>query len=567
MINGISLFANVGIGETYFKENNMNRCALSYFNTRITYKEMFEKINVCAKALLEFGIKEGDIVSISLPSVPESAYLFYAISKIGAVANMIDPRTSSSEIERYVNETNSKLLFMVDVANAKIQNIMNNTNLEDVINVSPADSLSFPLKGGYKIKSFIENKKNNNLIQQKFTKWDTFYNKGIDSKIDFKQVEDIDNKPVLIVHTGGTTGTPKGVVLSNRNINAIPYQSEMFPTDLKVDHKWLNIMPPFIAYGIGTGLHFPLSLGMEDILIPAFDPNEFDKLLLKYKPNHISGVPSHWNNIINSKKLNKTDFSFLVSAAVGGDTMDRKLEEKSNEFLEKHNCKYRITKGYGMSELNGSVGRTLNDNNPLGSVGVPFVKTNIKICNPENGEELSYNQEGEIYITAPSMMIGYYNNQVETNNTKVSDECGDNWIKSGDIGYIKEDGNLFISDRIKRIIIRHDGFKVFPSAIEKVIDSHPNVSSCKVVGMPDVNNIQGELPCAYIILNDENIDYKEFEKSVFDLCKKMLPEYSQPSLIKLKKEFPLTPVGKIDALKLANEIKQEMQNQTKVLKK
>ena len=529
--------------------------ALTYFNRKVTYKELFERIDECAKSLIKLGVKEGDIISISLPNTPESAYLFYAISKIGAVANMIDPRTSADGIVDYINEVHSKYLFMIDVANVKILDVKDKTEVTTVINVSPADSFKQPLHFAYNLKQKLESKDKDYQTPSDFIPWKKFVELGKDVTLNSISVDNASEKPVLIVHTGGTTGPSKGVVLSNKNINAIPFQSMQFPTPLEDYHKWLDIMPPFIAYGIGTGLHFPLSAGMNVILIPQFNPDEFDKLIWKYKPNHMSGVPSHWNNIINSKLLKNKDLSFLINCCVGGDTMNYDLEKKSNEFLKNHGCKYEITKGYGMTEVNGSIGRTTTDTNTIGTVGVPFTKSNIKICDPNTGEELTYGKEGEIYITGPSMMIEYYNNIEETNKVKVTDACGTKWIKSGDIGYMNSDGNMFIVDRIKRIIIRNDGFKVFPSVIEKAIESHKLVKSCRVVGMKDVNSVQGQLPCAFIVLKEEAALYNgNIEQEISDICRDTLPEYMLPSRIEFKDELPLTPIGKVDTLSLTKEI-------------
>jgi long-chain acyl-CoA synthetase len=551
----------------FINRKNINRNALNYFGRKITFKELFENIDITANALLKYGIKNGDIVSLSLPNTPEAVYLFYALSKIGAIANMIDPRSSIKGIEDYLNEVNSNLLIIIDVALPKVVNVKNNTNVKNIISVSPADSLPAVMNLGFHAKSFFENFKNKNAkLPDISVKWKDFFNYG-KQQIQIEKNYGCSEAPVLIVHTGGTTGTPKGVVLSNENINAMAYQSAQFPTDLKCTHRWLDIMPPFIAYGIGTGLHFPLALGMETILIPAFDPEKFDSLLLKYKPNHISGVPSHWNNIINSKKLKNTDLSFLITCAVGGDSMDKELEKKSNEFLKQHGCKYSIVKGYGMTEVNGSIGRTTNENNPIGSVGIPFAKSNVAICDPETGEELGYNKTGEVCMSGPSVMIGYYNNSEETNKIKKVHSDGKEWIHSGDLGYMTPEGNLFIIDRIKRIIVRHDGFKIFPSMIETTILSHPKVKMCKVVGMPDTSNVQGELPCAYIVVDDEiTVDYKKLEEEIYLLCEKSLPEYCLPALIRYKDSLPLTPIGKVDTLKLANEIKQEI-NEKGVSKK
>lgn len=569
-----SVLPSVNAYDYLYEKNkkHLGRIALNYFGRKITFEEMFKNVDITAKALLKYGVKKGDIVSVSLPNTPEAVYIFYALSKIGAIANMIDPRTGVKGIEEYINEVNSKLLIIIEVAAPKVVNVKENTSVENVITVSPADSLPLVMNLGFKAKSFVENFKNkdNSNKNSDFICWKRFFEAGkTDEVLKTQDVKDEGKVPVMIVHTGGTTGAPKGVLLSNDNINAVAFQSMLFPTDLKREHKWLDIMPPFIAYGIGSGLHFPLAVGMETILIPQFKPEEFDSLLLKYKPNHISGVPSHWNSIITSKKLKDVDLSYLISCAVGGDTMDRDLEIASNKFLKERGCKYQITKGYGMTEVNGGIGRTTNENNIIGSVGIPFVKSTVAILDPETGEELGYGQKGEVCMTGPSVMIEYFNKPEETKLIKKQKEDGTEWIHSGDIGYMDEDGNLFIVDRIKRIIVRHDGFKIFPSAIEKVIQMHPKVKKCKVVGMPDINSVQGELPCAYIVVDETTIDYEELEKEIYLLCEKNLPEYSQPSLIRYKDVMPLTPIGKVDTLSLKNEITNEIlenKNSKKLIK-
>ena len=517
-----------------------NKAALNYFGKKTSYKEMFMKIDQCAKALKACGVKQGEIISVSLPNIPEAVYLFYAISKIGAVANMIDPRTSSDGIADYINETASTKLFVIDIIADKIAEIKDKTSLNMIVTVSPGNSLPLHLKSLLTLKNKTTGFKN------PFSDWNSFiataslYSKSVHN------IKGYSEKPVLIVHTGGTTGTPKGVVLSNKNINAIPFQSLFFPTDLQSKHIWLDIMPPFIAYGIGSGLHFPLAIGQEVVLIPAFKPEEFDKLILKFHPNHITGVPSHWNNIINSKRLKNKDLSFLITCVVGGDSMNIELEKASNRYLKAHNCKYTIAKGYGMTEVNGSIGRTTNENNPIANVGIPFTHSIVKICDPETGKELKYNEVGEIYMTGPSVMLGYYKNKAETDKIKIKDDKGVYWIKSGDLGYMTEDGLLYIQGRIKRIIVRHDGFKVFPSMIEDVVNKCSSITSCCVVGTADSNYIQGQLPIVYAELKASITNKAQVKNELTELCRQELPEYAQPVDFVFIDEMPLTPIGKVD---------------------
>lgn len=540
----------------YLLENNIDNLddiALDYFGRKITYRQLISNIDKVANQLLELGVKEGDIVSISTPTLPETIYLFYAISKIGAVSNMIDPRTSSEGIKDYVNEAKSKYLFMVDVASGKISDIMNTTSVEKVITISPADSLPMLLNLAYKGKSVLSGKN----VNKDFLTWKKFCDYKSNRQIEKVYPEYNRNRPVAIVHTGGTTGKAKGVLLSNYSLNAAAHQCRYCGFDFKEKDKWLNIMPPFIAYGIGNGLHLPLICGMEVVLIPQFDPKKFDQLLIKHKPNHMVGVPSHYENIIHSKKMKDFDLSFLKSAIVGGDKMDEALEEETNEFFEHHNCHNKISKGYGMTEVNAAVAATCASDvrNEIGSVGFPFVNETISVFNPETNEELGYNEIGEIRITGPNSMLGYYKNQEETDKVIKKDIDGKEWVHSGDLGRITANGNIYIMDRIKRMIIRHDGFKVFPSAIEKVISENSDVKTCSVIGKPDISHVQGKLPHAYVVLREGASDSDTVKSEIANLCHEKLAEYSQPEEIEFIDTLPLTPIGKVDYRALEEKAK------------
>lgn len=564
----------------YLKYSNikyMNNNALSYFGKKITFNELFMHIDVVAFSLKNLGLKEGDIITISLPNIPEAAYLFYACSKIGIIANMVDPRTSSEGIEKYIKEVNSKYVIIIDSYFNKINHLIEEKAIEKAVAVSPAESLPLGLNFGFRAKGFIDNLKDSKK-KIKFDKnrisWKDFYKNGKNFKEKYPTLENIfpkyeENKPLVIEHTGGTTGIPKGVMLSNDNINAVAIQSVLTGIDMKREHNWLDIMPTFIAYGVGMGLHLPLTIGMETILIPQFDAKKFDELLYKHQPIHMVGVPSYWGSIINSKKLAKEDLSYIIAPTVGGDSMDTTLEREANQFLRSHNCSSKITKGYGMTEVTGGVAGTVDENNEIGSVGIPFVKTTISIFDPITQEELGYYQNGEVCMTGPNTMLGYFDNVKETQNILKLHNDGRIWVHSGDIGYMTENGNLFIVDRMKRMIIRYDGFKVFPSLIENVIASHYAVDSCKVVGINDVEHRQGKLPKAHIVLKKEyELNSIEIEEDIKRLCLEQLPEYCQPKEYKIRESLPITSVGKIDYLALEAEDTNELnENQMSLTKK
>lgn len=585
----------------YITENNKkypNRIALNYFGKKITYGQLLKNIDQTARAFRAYGIREGDIVTICMPTIPETIYVYYALSKIGAIANMVDPRTSKEGIENYINEAKSKMLIMIDVAADKARDAKKKTTIEKIITVSPTDSLPLGImlkKASKDINSIYEDKKEaakskyekepkkKDIIldyfndmkknESSFSKsgecipWSKFFKAG--KKENYEPYPNYEkDKPLLIVHTGGTTGPSKGVVLSNFSVNAASFQCENAGYDFKREHSWLNIMPPFIAYGIGNGLHLPLSCGMEVILIPQFDPNKFDELLLENKPNHMVGVPSHYGNIIHSKKLKNEDLSYVIAPTVGGDKMDENLEKETNEFLREHNCEYKVVKGYGMTEVNAAVAAcTSNETNKIGSVGIPFPNTTISIFDPKTGEELGYNEKGEVCITGPNTMLGYFNNDEETNKILRKHEDGNVWVHSGDIGYMDADGNLYIVDRLKRMIIRPDGFKIFPSLIEDVVVKHPLVQSCKVVGLRDFSFSQGKLPKVHVVLNETDRNPEAIENEILILCEEQLPEYYWPCEIEFNEYLPLTPIGKIDYLKLEKEDYEKQLAATKKLVK
>ena len=529
-------------------EKYLDRIALRYFGRKFTFRELFENIDKVAHSLKSMGVKENDIITISLPNIPEAVYLFYACSKIGVIANMVDPRTSKEGIKEYIEEVDSKLVIIIDSYFDKVKSLLEENVVDKVVAVSPAESLPLGLNLGYKAKEFIENLKNSTKIKfnSSILNWKSFIEKGKNSTKSL-QSEYMPNRALVIEHTGGTTGKPKGVLLSNENINVVALQSLLTGIDMQREHNWMDIMPTFIAYGVGMGLHLPLTIGMETILVPQFDAKKFDELILKHKPIHMVGVPSYWGTIINSKKMQKQDLSYMIAPTVGGDAMDITLEQEANQFLMEHKCTSRIVKGYGMTEVTGGVVGTVDANNELGSVGIPFVKTTVSIFDPETNEELGYNKQGEVCITGPNIMIGYFKNQQATEDIMRVHEDGSVWIHSGDIGYITENGNLFIVDRVKRMIIRYDGFKVFPSIIENVISSHIAVKTCKVVGIDDLEHSQGKLPKAHIVLKDEYLgqEYDIIEELKI-LCKSKLQEYALPCGYKIRNELPLTSVGKVD---------------------
>lgn len=538
-------------------QDNLDATALDYFGKEQSYRELIEIIDICAAAFLSLGVKRGDVVSFCNPTTPEIYYAFYALNKIGAIANMIDPRTNASRIENFILSTQSKIVFYIDIAYPKIKDTLAREDIEKAISVSAADSLPALLKLGYQLKNRIPADKKS-PADEKYLSWKQFFALGLDNK----GVAQAENEhplelPAGIIYTSGTTGVPKGAILTNKNLLSMVYQNVCADMGWEKNDRFLGIMPPFIAYGLVCGFSLPLCLGMRVTIIPKFESEKFDAYILKHRPHHIMGVPSYVERLMYSDKIQKTDLSFLKTVIVGGDKMNPETEIIVNDFLKAHNSSCRVIKGYGLTEMSSNaVFPRCDACNKIGSVGTPLIRNNIKIINAESGKELGYNEVGEICLTGPTLIDGYWNNEEETKKVFIV-ENGTRWLHTGDQGFVDEDGVVFFNERIKRMIVRHDGFKVYPSKIEKVISKYQNVEDCCVVGVDDTEHTQGKLPFAFIVLKSKTADLiEEGKNKLIRICQEELPEYSQPAGLCFVDELPLTLVGKIDYRALENMVKQ-----------
>ena len=514
--------------------------AINYYDNNITYRQLFERIQKTAQAFMEIGVKEGDIIPVITATTPEIVYTFYAMDLIGAVPNMIDPRYSADGIKEYIEEVDAEYVCCLDVAYEKVKQAIEGTRVKKVIVVSPADSLPPILRMGYKLANPDRNVYGENCLL-----WKDFIAGGGCRAL--KTIENRPNKPCCIVHTGGTTGSSKCVMLCDSNYNALAFQIGNCQIKFSRGQRFLNVMPPFIAYGFGYGIHLPIACGVTTVIIPQLDPMKLAGLIRKYRPEHMAGVPAHFQFVMHDRKMKYFDLSFMVNACAGGDSIAVPAEEAVNGFLKSHNCRYNLTKGYGMTEMCAVACACMSDVNKLGSVGVPLLNTTVSAFDPETGEELPIGEEGEICISGPTMMLGYYEKPEETANVIRLHDDGKYWVHTGDLGHVDEDGFVFIAGRIKRVIIRHDGFKVFPYLIENVVSKHPSVEVCAAVAAKDTTKPQGKLPSVHIELTADNrLPAEQIEAELREMCAKELPEYVQPSFYRFDAELPYTAIGKID---------------------
>ena len=529
-------------------KNHLNDTALEYYGRKFTYADLIVNVKKTAAALRGAGVKKGDIVTVVSVMTPEVIALFYAADMIGATLNLVDPRYSVEGIREYIEEVDSHLLVCLNVVYERCRQAAKRTNVEKVIVLSPADSLPPVMAVGYKLTTPDKNKYASNVIR-----WKQFI-KGGEGQSTAAEPYDPDHACV-VVHTGGTTGSPKGVMLTDDCFNGIALQFQAYPKLFHRGQKLMNVMPPFIAYGFACGIHLPLVLGFTVVIIPNLDPAKLGSLVLKHKPEHMFGVPTHYQQLAADPKLRDKDLSFIINYAAGGDSLSRGAEQTVNDFLAAHGARYPIAKGYGMTEVSSAATVAAGLDNKPGSVGIPMVNTVVAAFEPGTDQELPIGQRGELCISGPCLMKGYYNKADETAMILRRHPDGRIWVHTGDMGYLDEDGFVFLDSRIKRMIIRHDGFKVFPSMIENVVSRHPAVHQCSVVGCADKDHTQGRLPFVYIVLKaDTTAKKKQVIRELERMCAEELPEYVQPVAYKFISSMPMTPVGKVDYRQLEADI-------------
>lgn len=529
-------------------KNHLNDTALEYYGRKFTYADLIVNVKKTAAALRGAGVKKGDIITVVSIMTPEIIALFYAADMMGATLNLVDPRYSVEGIREYIEEVDSHLLVCLNVVYERCRQAAKRTNVEKVIVLSPADSLPPVMAVGYKLTTPDKNKYASNVIR-----WKQFI-KGGEGQSTAAEPYDPDHACV-VVHTGGTTGSPKGVMLTDDCFNGIALQFQAYPKLFHRGQKLMNVMPPFIAYGFACGIHLPLVLGFTVIIIPNLDPAKLGSLVLKYKPEHMFGVPTHYQQLAADPKLRDKDLSFIINYAAGGDSLSRGAEQTVNDFLAAHGARYPIAKGYGMTEVSSAATVAAGLDNKPGSVGIPMVNTVVAAFEPGTDQELPIGQRGELCISGPCLMKGYYNKPEETAILLRRHPDGRVWAHTGDMGYLDEDGFVYLDSRIKRMIIRHDGFKVFPSMIENVVSRHPAVHQCSVVGCADKDHTQGRLPFVYIVLkSDTTAKKKQVIRELERMCAEELPEYVQPVAYKFISSMPMTPVGKVDYRQLEADI-------------
>ncbi len=527
--------------------------AYDYLGTKVTFQEFLAYIDNAAIAFRSLGVRRGDVVSILLPNVPEALVSLYALNKIGAIVEMIHPLSSEVEIKNYLNNTGSVLLIMVDFCYEKVKNIIHDTMVYKTIVCSVSNSMPMLTTIGYEVTKGYKMLMKTPFRRGDFISWPRFMGEAKRYKMNYTpEVKGED--PAVILHSGGTTGSPKSIVLSNNNFNALMVQVQSALTNRELGDVVLGILPIFHGFGLGVTMHCAFSMGMEVVLVPQFNAKTFDKLIMKYKPSIIVGVPTLFEALTNitDKKLDLSSLKYVIS---GGDSLNYNLTRKINDYISAHNGNVRVCQGYGMTEALGAVSFGYREEfNKETSIGIPLPGDDIKICKPNTQMELPYGEVGEICISGPTVMMGYLDNEKETNEILQLHKDGKIWLHSGDMGMMDSDGVLFYKQRIKRMIIS-SGFNVYPNQIENVILSHEAVLNCTVVGIP--HPYKQQVAKAVIVLKSGISPSHAIKASIKELCEKNLAKFSQPYEYEFRKSLPKTLIGKVDFRKLQEEDEQK----------
>ena len=521
--------------------------AYEYFGNKVTYRQFMKQVEDVAKSLKNYGVEKDDRVTICMPSTPEGICMVYAVNLIGAVCSMIHPLSSEKEIENYINQAESKFMLTLDMTLEKIMNIKKNTKLQKIIVASAGTSMPPLMRELYKITNYKKNikipKDDDDIV---------LWNKFISSAPNYVGVCHEPRKGddlAVILYSGGTTGTPKGIMLSNLCFNALALEAHEMIKQSVPGNSVLSLLPIFHGFGLAVCIHTPLICGMKCILIPQFNAKKFGELIKRYKPSFLAGVPTLYEALLK-QKLKEKDLECVEAVISGGDILSPELKKKVDKYLEEHGSTAKVRVGYGLTEATAATCLSNENVSVEGCIGIPLPDTYFKIVKLDTHEEADVDEDGEICISGPTVMLGYLNNESETHQVLRYHEDGKVWLHTGDVGCMQEDGTIIFKQRIKRMIVS-SGYNVYPSYIENVIISHKDVLACTVIGIP--HKYRGQVAKAYIVLKDGIEPTAEIKKEIQELCNKNISKYAIPKEYEYRKQLPKTLVGKVAFTKLEEE--------------
>ncbi len=521
--------------------------AFDFMGSKTTYEDFVKEVEICARAMKAIGVREGDRITICMPNCPQGIIMFYATNLVGGIANMIHPLSSQNEIEFFLKESGSLYAITLDQFYNKFEAIRQNVNLSNIIIASIKDALSRTLKAGYMI---TEGRKIEKIPKDApVICWKDFMNEGRHYHWKFRSKKTADD-PAVILYSGGTTGTTKGILLTNLNFNALSKQIIATNPMFRPGDKMLAAMPIFHGFGLGVSIHSMLANGGRCILVPRFTAQSYAKLMKKYQCNFVAGVPTLFESILRQPCLDGEKLSYLKGVFSGGDSLSIELKKKFDAFLYDHDSAIQIREGYGMTECVTASCLTPTHMFKEGSIGQPFPDMYFKIVEPGTEKEVEYGTEGEICISGPTVMKEYVNHPEETAQTLRVHDDGRTWVHSGDLGVMDKEGFIYFRQRIKRMIIT-SGYNVYPSQLENIIDAQDYVQMSCVIGVPD--SLKMQKVKAFVMLKPGIEPSEDVKKAIMAHCRKNIAKYALPYDIEFRDTLPKTLVGKVAYRELEEE--------------
>ncbi len=527
--------------------------AYEFYDIKTTYRDFIEKIEDAAKAFRANGIHKGDRVTICMPNCPQALNAFYGLNRIGAVASMIHPQSARSEISFYLNDSGSKMILVLDMFYQKVEEALK--EVEHPVTVLVArmqNELPLHLKALYIAKEgrkYLGYPNTDHAIL-----WTKFLRSGWTEEL--PEVPYEKDRTAVILYSGGTTGKPKGIELTDMNFNACALQArEAIDEEFRVGLSILSCMPIFHGFGLGINIHAVLIHGVCCVLMPTFNPKSYADMLIRKKPNLIAGVPTIFEALLHLPELDGSDMSFLIGMFSGGDSLSVELKHKIDTFLKEHNAGIQVREGYGLTECVTASCLTPKNTYKEGSIGLPFPDTVYAIVKPDTDEVVPNGEEGEIIIRGPSVMKGYINDPIENSKTLRRLADGNIWLYTGDLGIMDDDGYVYFRQRIKRMIVTN-GYNVYPSIIENALDGCTEVSYSCVIGVKDPRRMQRIR--AYVVLKDGYQPTEETRISIMEQLAVHVASYALPKEIIFKASMPKTLVGKVAYRVLEKEAEEEL---------
>ena len=521
--------------------------AYDFFGCKQNYSGFASGIRLCARGLKAIGIKQGDRATICMPNTPQAVTMLYALNLIGAIANMVHPLSAVEELVRYINDSKSVAVLTLDQFAPKLEGILPRTQVRTLILAGIEDGLKGIKKPLYRLttgRGIARRPSGGKLLRYAdMLKLGQGYTGEYDANT---RGEDV----AAILYSGGTSGMTKGILLTNRNFNALALQTQASSDCVVPSHKMLAIMPVFHGFGLGVCIHTAYVVGGMTILVPQFSIKSYAQLLKKYKPHYIAGVPTLYEALLRLRDIENLDMSQLEGVFSGGDSLSVELKRKVDGFLKDHGATVQVREGYGLTECVTASCLTPRDFHKEGSIGLPYPDTYYKIVRQGTQEKLPYGEEGEIVLSGPTVMKGYDNNDEETAQALQTHPDGLTWLHTGDLGTIDEDGFIYFRQRIKRMIIS-SGYSVYPSQLENIIESHEKVLISCVIGVPDDYKMQRIK--AFIVLRDGQEASDEIKTSILEHCRKNIAKYAMPREFEYRKDLPRTLVGKVAYIELEKE--------------